>query len=371
MKLRNKVAIACVSLVGAAAATGLAALRYEAPCTAAPPLPPGIPLMKAVLHRCYGSPDVITIEDVPKPLPAPNEVLVRVRAVSVNPLDWHVLRAEPYVMRVRFGIGRPGDVRLGADFAGTVEAVGEDVTRFRVGDDVFGASGRNSAFAQYVRVVAEHWAIAPKPANVSFEEAAAVPVAAITALQALRDHGRIQPGQKVLVNGAAGGVGTFAVQIAKALGAEVTGVCSTGGAALVSRLGADHVIDYTRDDFMQRAERYDLIVDMIGGHSPAEYQRVLTPAGALVVVGTTDKGRWLGPLSEMLGVLAYAPFIEHRVTTLIAKLNEADLAFLAQLLQDGKVTPAIDRRYAFRDTADAIRYLEQGHAHGKIVVTLE
>ena len=373
MKLRYKVAIGVVSLVAAAAASGLAALRYEAPCTAAPPVPvpAGTPLMKAVVHRCYGSPDVITIEDVAKPLPASNEVLVKVRAVSVNPLDWHVLRAEPYVMRTGSGIGRPNDVRLGADFAGTVEAVGKDVTRFRVGDDVFGASGRNSAFAQYVKVVAEHWAIAPKPTNVSFEEAAAVPVAAITALQALRDQGRIQPGHKVLVNGAAGGVGTFAVQIAKALGAEVTGVCSTGGAALVARLGSDHVIDYTRDDFMLRDERYDLIVDMVGGHSPVEYQRVLTPTGALVLVGTTDKGRWLGPLSGMLAVLAYAPFIEHRVTTLIAKLNEPDLAFVAQLLQDGKITLAIDRRYAFRDTADAIRYLEQGHTHGKVVVTVD
>ena len=371
MKLLRMLATAAALVIVVTAASGLAALRYEAQCTAAPSYAGGAPTMKAVVHRCYGSPDVLALEDVAKPKPASNEVLVRVRAVSVNPLEWHGMRGEPYVMRVTSGIGRPNNVRMGADFAGIVEAVGHDVTRFHVGDEVFGASGRGAAFAEYVTVVAEHWAIAPKPANVSFEEAAAVPVAAITALQALRDHGRLQPGQKVLINGAAGGVGTFAVQIAKALGAQVTGVCSTAGADLVARIGADHVIDYTRDDFMLHDERYDLIVDMVGGHSPAEYGRVLTPNGTLVVIGTTDKGRWLGPLTGMLGALVYAPFMQQRMTAFIAHLNQEDLAFLAQLLEAGTVRPAIDRRFELRDTADAMRYLEQGHAHGKVVVTVD
>jgi NADPH:quinone reductase-like Zn-dependent oxidoreductase len=273
-------------------------------------------------------------------------------------------------MRMTSGIGRPSDVRMGVDFAGTVEAVGKGVKRFRPGDDVFGASRRNT-FAEYVSVVAENGVIAPKPANVSFEQAAAVPVAAFTALQALRDHGRLRPNQKVLINGAAGGVGTFAVQIAKALGAEVTGVCSAASAALVTRIGADHVIDYTREDFMRQDERYDVIVDMIGGHSPAEYRHLLTTTGSLVVVGTVDKGRWLGPLSGMLGTLVYAPFMDQHVVTFMAKPNEADLLFLADLMRTGRVVPVIDRRYAFNDVADAIRYLEQGHAHGKVVVTID
>jgi NADPH:quinone reductase-like Zn-dependent oxidoreductase len=371
MKLRYKIAIACLSLVAAAAASGLAALRYEAPCTAAPPVPAGTSLMKAVVHRCYGSPDRIAIEDVPKPVPGDGEVLVKVRAVAVNPIEWHGLRGEPYVMRMVSGMARPNNVRMGVDFAGTVEAVGKDVTRFRVGDDVFGASGRSAAFAEYVRVVAENGVIASKPVNVSFEQAAAVPIAAFTALQALRDHGGLRPGQKVLINGAAGGVGTFAVQIAKALGAEVTGVCSTASGELVTRIGADHVIDYTREDFMQQDTRYDVIVDMVGGHSPAEYRRVLTPTGSLVVVSTVDKGRWLGPLTGMLGAIVYAPFMDQHVATFIAKPNLADLLFMADLMKTGKVVPAIDRRYAFDDVANALRYLEQGHAHGKVVVTLD
>ncbi len=371
MKLRYKIAITCVSLVAAAAASGLAALRYEAPCTGAPPIPAGTAVMKAVVHRCYGSPDVIAIENVPKPVPADGEVLVKVRAVSVNPLEWHGLRGEPYVMRMTSGIARPNNVRMGVDFAGTVEAVGKDVTLFRVGDDVFGASARNAAFAEYVRVFAEKGIIAPKPANVSFEQAAAVPIAAFTALQALRDHGRLRSGQKVLINGAAGGVGTFAVQIAKAFGTDVTGVCSTASAELVTRIGADHVIDYTREDFMQQDQRYDVIVDMVGGHSPADYRRVLTPTGSLVVVSTVDKGRWLGPLSGMLGAIVYAPFMDQHVATFIAQPNVPDLLFLADLMKTGKVVPAIDRRYAFDDMANAIRYLEQGHAHGKVVVTFD
>ncbi len=370
MKLRWKIAATALSLVGITVASGSAALRYEAPCTAGPPAPAGVPVMKAIVHRCYGSPDVIAIEDVPKPVPADGEVLVKVRAVSVNPLEAHGLLGQPYVMRMTSGIGRPSDVRMGVDFAGTVEAVGKDVKRFRPGDDVFGASRRN-AFAEYVSVVAENGVIAPKPANVSFEQAAAVPVAAFTALQALRDHGRLRPSQKVLINGAAGGVGTFAVQIAKAFGAEVTGVCSTASAALVTRIGAAHVIDYTREDFMRQDERYDVIVDMVGGHSPAKYRRLLTATGSLVVVGTADKGRWLGPLSGMLGALAYAPFMDRRVVAFMAKPNEADLSFLADLMRTGKVVPVIDRRYAFNDLADAIRFLEQGHAHGKVVVTLD
>jgi NADPH:quinone reductase-like Zn-dependent oxidoreductase len=238
--------------------------------------------MKGIVHRCYGSPDVVRYEDLSKPTPMDDEVLVRVRAASVNPLDWHYLEGTPYLVRIDGGFGKPENPRLGVDFAGTVEAVGSKITRFKPGDAVFG--GKFGAFAQYV-TVREERAIAAKPDNISFEQAASAPIAALTALQALRDKGHIRAGQKVLINGASGGVGTFAVQIAKSLGAEVTGVCSTKNVDLVRSLGADHVIDYTREDFTKGAERYDLIVDNVGTHSVLEYKRVLKPAGLYVMIG--------------------------------------------------------------------------------------
>jgi NADPH:quinone reductase-like Zn-dependent oxidoreductase len=291
-----------------------------------------------------------------------------VQAASVNPLDWHYMRGKPYVMRGSAGLGAPDDIRLGVDFAGTVEAVGKNVTQFKPGDEVFG--GADGAFAQYVSV-REKGALAIKPTNVSFEQAAAVPVAAITALQALRDKGKIKPGQQVLVNGASGGVGTFAVQIAKSFGAEVTGVCSTRNLTMVKSIGADHVIDYTQEDFTQGSQRYDLIIDNVGTHSLADYRRVLKPRGALVMVGGPSDGAWLGPLSASLKAMLVAPFVSEKLIFIFAQLKQADLQQLRDLMQSGKLTSVIDRRYKLSETAEAIRYLETGHARGKVVITVE
>jgi NADPH:quinone reductase-like Zn-dependent oxidoreductase len=292
---------------------------------------------------------------------------VRVRAVSVNPADWYGMTGTPYVARTQFGLLKPKSTRLGTDFAGTVEAVGRDVTQFRPGDEVFG--GRDGAFAEYVCVRAER-GVVPKPANVTFEQAAAVPVAALTALQGLRDRGQLQPGHRVLVNGASGGVGTFAVQIAKALGAEVTGVCSTRNVELVRSLGADHVIDYTRADFTQSDQRYDLLFDVAGSRSWSECRRVLTPGTTLVMVGAPKGNRLIGPLSHIVAVRLAALRSSQKVVFFVAQVNRADLLVLRELLEAGKVTPIIDRRYALSEIADALRYLGEGHAQGKVVITV-
>jgi NADPH:quinone reductase-like Zn-dependent oxidoreductase len=320
--------------------------------------------MKAVVHNTYGSPDVLELREIDKPDPTDDEMLVRVRAASVNPADWYGLTGTPYVARALTGLRKPKSNSVGADIAGTVEAVGKNITQFRPGDEVFGRSG---AFAEYV-CVGE--AVAPKPANLTFEEAAAVPVAAITALQGLRDKGQLQPGQKVLINGASGGVGTFAVQIAKAFGAEVTGVCSTGKVDLVRSLGADHVIDYTKEDFTRSDRRYDLLLDVAGSRSWWACRRVLNPQATLVIVGAPKGNRLLGPLSHIAKVRLAALRSRRNVVFFIAKLNKPDLEILRELLEAGKVTPVVDRRYELSETADAFRYLGDGHARGKIVVTL-
>jgi NADPH:quinone reductase-like Zn-dependent oxidoreductase len=343
-------------------------LSHDSPCGAAQAIPANTQSMKAIVYRCYGSPAVVKLEDIAKPTPPDDRVLIKVHAASVNPLDWHYMRGKPYVMRVMAGLGAPDDIRLGVDFAGTVEAVGNNVKRFKPGDEVFG--GGDGAFAEYVSV-REKGSLALKPANLSFEQAAAVPVAAITALQALRDKGKIQPGQKVLINGASGGVGTFAVQIAKAFGADVTGVCSTRNLAMVRSIGADHVIDYTREDFTQGSLRYDLIVDNVGTHSLSEYRRVLNPQGALVMVGGPNDGRWIGPLSSSIKAMLVAPFVSQKLVFIMAQLKQDDLGTLRDLMRTGKLTPVIDRRYKLSETAEAIRYLEEGHARGKVVITLE
>jgi NADPH:quinone reductase-like Zn-dependent oxidoreductase len=343
-------------------------LSHDSPCGAAQAIPANTQSMKAIVYRCYGSPAVVKLEDIAKPIPPDDRVLVKVHAASVNPLDWHYMRGKPYVMRLMAGLGAPDDIRLGVDFAGTVEAVGKNVKRFKPGDEVFG--GGDGAFAEYVSV-REKGSLAPKPANLTFEQAAAVPVAAVTALQALRDKGNIQPGQKVLINGASGGVGTFAVQIAKAFGADVTGVCSTRNLAMVRSIGADHVIDYTREDFTQGSLRYDLIVDNVGTHSLLEYRRVLNPRGALVMVGGPNDGRWIGPLSGSIKAMLVAPFVSQKMVFILAQLKQDDLGTLRDLMQTGKLTPVIDRRYKLSETAEAIRYLEEGHARGKVVITLE
>lgn len=353
-------------IVVAAAAAGFAAyISHEGECRPPEILASGTPTMKAVVYRCYGGPERVTLEDVAKPVPTDNGVLVKVRAAGVNPLDWHELRGLPYVMRLSAGVGAPKYIRLGTDFAGTVEAVGKNVTRFKPGDDVFGGAG--GAFAEYVSL-GESRALVLKPPNMTFEQAAAVPIAAVTALQALRDKGGLQPGQKVLVNGASGGVGTFAVQIAKAMGAEVTGVCSTRNVAMVQALGADHVIDYTKDNFTQGSQRYDVIVDTVGNHALADLRRVMPPRGRMVLVGGPSDGKWIGPLSGAIGVAAYSPFVSQDFTFFLAELTHKDLEVLRDLMQTGKLTTAIDRRYPLSETAAAIGYVEEGHTRGKVVI---
>jgi NADPH:quinone reductase-like Zn-dependent oxidoreductase len=324
--------------------------------------------MKAVVHRCYGSPDVVRYEDIAKPVPADDEVLVKVHAASVNPLDWHYLEGTPYMVRLDAGIGKPADPRLGVDFSGTVEAVGKSVTRFKPGDEVFG--GKFGALADYV-AVREERALALKPASVSHEQAAAVAIAALTALQGLRDKGHVHAGEKVLINGASGGVGTFAVQIAKSFGTSVTGVCSTRNVGLVRSLGADQVIDYTHEDITRGAQRYDVILDNVATHSLLEYKRILNPDGVYVMIGSTDPGHWFGWLWKPLEGWAISHFTSQKFVTIFAELNREDLGTLASLMQSGKVTPVIDRTYKLSDAAEALRYQERGHARGKVVVTMQ
>lgn len=345
----------------------LASLLFAREALAQPPAPSPGPRMKAIVYRSYGPPDVLRLEEIEKPVPGDDQVLIRVRAASVNPLDWHFMRGTPYIVRMETGLLAPKVGRLGVDLAGQVVAVGKNVTRFKPGDEVFGQ--RLGAFAEYVSATEK--SLASKPAGVGFEEAASVPVAAVTALQGLRDHGKIRPGQKVLINGASGGVGTFAVQLARSFGAEVTGVCSTRNVQLVRSLGADHVIDYTREDFTQGAQRYDLILDMVGNHSLSDRMHVLTPRGILVLVGSTEKGLWLGPLRGMLEAAVLSRFASGHVTSMLARMNREDLNILGELMQAGKLKPVIDRRYGLSEVPEAIRYVEQGHARGKVVITLE
>jgi NADPH:quinone reductase-like Zn-dependent oxidoreductase len=323
--------------------------------------------MKAICFDRYGPPDVLELREVDRPEPQEGEILVRVRAASVNPREWHFMRGTPYVLRAQAGLRRPKDNRLGIDMAGVVESVGRNVTRFRPGDEVFGSA--NGALAEYV-AVGQDGAVLAKPANVTFEQAAAVPVAAYTALQALRDRGKVQPGQRVLVTGAGGGVGTFTAQLAKSFGAEVTGVCSGAKAELVRSIGADHVIDYAREDFTRGRQRYDLIVDIVGDHGLGDIRRTLTRTGTLVVVGAPDKGRWLGPLAGLGRMLVVAPFVSQRLLPMLAHDSREDLELLRGLMESGKLTPVVGRTYPLSETADAIRYLEEGHATGKIVVTV-
>jgi len=374
MKRRYKVLGVCAGLVVATLSTMAFGLSHNADCVS-PPALTGAGAgtgagsrMKAIVYRCYGPPQVLKLEEIAKPAAADDRVLVRVRAASVNPLDWHYMRGEPYLMRSMTGMGAPSSIHMGVDFAGTVESVGKNVTRFKAGDDVFG--GRDGAFGEYVSV-AESGSLALKPANLTFEQAAAVPIAAITALQALRDKGKLRAGQSVLINGASGGVGTFAVQIAKAYGANVTAVCSTRNLELVRSIGADHVIDYTKEDFTQGSRRYDLIIDIVSTHSLWEYRRVLNPEGALVMVGGLDKGPWLGPMWSSLKASAEAPFVHQRFMFFLADLDQSDLGVLAGLLASGKVIPVIDRTYTLSEVPAAMAYLEQGHARGKVVITVQ
>jgi NADPH:quinone reductase-like Zn-dependent oxidoreductase len=320
--------------------------------------------MKAFVQEAYGSPDVLVLRDVEKPTPDDDQVLVRVRAASVNPADWHHVTGTPYLVRLSDGLRRPKQAQPGTDMAGEVEAVGRNVTRFRPGDEVFGM--RSGAFAEYVAVRADR--IVRKPANVTFEEAGSVPVAALTALQGLRDKGGLQPGHQVLIIGASGGVGTFAVQIAKALGAEVTAVCSTRNVDMVAALGADQVVDYTREDFVHSGRKYDVVLDGAGNRSIADRRRVLKPTGTLVIVGGPKTNRWTGPVGPLVAAIVRSRFGGPRATGMLAKNNVADLETLRDLLESKQVTPVVERTYPLEDLPEAMAYLGQGHARGKIVI---
>jgi NADPH:quinone reductase-like Zn-dependent oxidoreductase len=346
------------------------ALSHEEDCGPASALAPGAATMKAVVRRCYGPPEVLALEDVEKPVPAAGQVLVKVRAAALNPLDWHYMRAEPYLMRLETGFGAPKNPRLGVDFAGVVEAVGPGVTKYKPGDAVFG--GRFGALAEYV-TVAEDGNFARMPAVAGFEEAAGVNVAAVTALQALRDAAHVKPGQSVLINGASGGVGSFAVQIAKSMGAEVTGVSSTRNLELVRSLGADHVIDYTQADFTRGHRRYDVILDNVANRGVLEVRRVLEPHGRHVVIGGggTDANPWFGAFALPLKGMVVSWFVEQDVGKFfLSHASSEDLAALAGLMQSGAIRTVIDRRYPLADVADAVRYLETGRARGKVIVTM-
>jgi len=332
--------------------------------------------MKAMVYHDYGTPDVLKCEDVEMPSPKENQVLLEVHAAAVNPLDCGLMKGQPYFMRFLFGFPNPKVTHPGRDVAGEVQAVGPGVTRFKAGDEVFGvctAGGWlnkcDGAFAEYACTL--ETGLAMKPDIMTFEQAAAAPIAALTALQGLRDKGQIKSGQKVLINGAAGGVGTFAVQIAKTFGAEVTGVCSTRNVEMVHRIGADHVIDYTQMDFTKSAEKYDLIFDLVGNHSFVELRRVLVPKGIFVGAGVVGAPKTItGMLGGLVSTIVVSLFVSQKYATFVAKANTDDLNAIRELMASGKVTPVVDRAFDLSETAEAMRYQDQGHARGKIVITV-
>ncbi len=327
------------------------------------------PTMKATLRPSYGTADVLRLVDIEKPVPADDEILVKVRAASVNPLDWHLMRGTPYLLRLGLGLPKPRSPRLGGDFSGTVEAAGIRVTRFQPGNEVFGVA--RGSFAEYVTV--SETRVAAKPRGVSFEQAAALPIAGLTALQALRDKGQVQRGQRVLINGAAGGVGTFAVQIAKSLGAEVAAVCSTANVDLVRSLGATRVFDYTKEDFAAAGRQFDVLLDNVGSRSLADCRRILKPGGVYIGNGggTPDDNRWgFAVLGSMIGSLVLNCFVSQKLRGILANVNAKDLAALADQVDAGQLTPVISRRYELSQVPEAIRYLETSHARGKVIIAL-
>ena len=325
--------------------------------------------MKAIVQDAYGSPEVLELRDIDRPEIGDDQALVHVRAAGVNPGDWAIVGGLPYIARPVYGLRKPKNAVRGTDVAGTVEAVGAGVRRFQPGDEVFGwCGGLGGAFAEYASVSED--ALALKPANLSFEGAAAVPMAGLVALQALRDHGNVRAGQKVLINGASGGIGTFAVQIAKSLGAEVTGVCSTRNVDMVRSIGADHVIDYTREDFTQKDRRYDFILDNVANHSLADLRRELTPTGTLVPNGGGFDNRWFASGGRVVGAHVLSRFVSHRLRPFLVSLRFEDLVVLKELIEAGKVTSVIDRTYPLSEAAQAIGHVEEGHTQGKVVITV-
>ena len=366
MKRRYKVASWFLGIPAIAIVVLGSVLAYTPACSESVEAAAPAGSMAAIQRRCYGPPQVLELVHVPRPVPAAGELLVKVHAASVNPLDWHVMRGKPFIMRMDSGIGVPKNPKMGVDFSGTVEAVGAGVKTFKVGDDVFG--GRRGAFAEYLAV--NEADVARKPANASHADAAAVPIAAVTALQALRNEGHLKAGQKVLINGASGGVGTYAVQIAKALGAEVTGVCSTRNVGLVASLGADRVLDYQNVDFTRDAARYDLVVDTVGNRSIGEVLEVLQPQGIYVVVGAPSNDPWLGPVSKLIAAKARGSFTDHPLKFFIADLNATDLGEVANMMLSGRVKSVIDRTYPLAQVPQAVAYVEEGHARGKVIVSI-
>jgi len=327
--------------------------------------------MKAIVQDTYGSADVLDLRDIDKPVVGDDDVLVRVHAASAHIGDWHIMTGLPYMLRIiartsGFGLRAPKAGVRGLDFAGRVEAVGKDVSRFQPGDEVFGTC--DGSFAEYA--TARQDKVAPKPANLTFEQAATVPTSGFAALQSLRDKGGVRPGQKVLIIGAGGAVGTFAVQIAKAFGAHVTGVCSTSKVDQVRSIGADEVIDYTRVDFAESGQHYDLILDTAGARTLSQLRRALTPRGTLVIVGAEGGGRWFGGFDRSLRAPMLSPFVSQKLRMLASKENGEDLVVLKDLIEAGKVTPVIDRTYPLSEVPEAIRHLEEGHARGKVVITV-
>jgi NADPH:quinone reductase-like Zn-dependent oxidoreductase len=367
VKLRYKIGLGILGVLAVAIVSLALVLSYEASCEPVTPVAANVETIRAITGRCYGPPDVLALEELEKPAPVGKQLLIKVKAAGVNPLDWHYMRGSPYIMRLGSGIGAPKEPRLGVDFAGIVEAVGEDVTLFSPGDAVFG--GKTGAFAEYV-VMEEDRAVVHKPDNVSFEHAAAVPIAAITALQAVRDSGGVNEGDTVLINGASGGVGTYAVQIAKSMGAEVHGVCSTRNVEMVTSLGADRVFDYKKENYTQGDVKYDVIIDNVGNHSLMRNRRVMADDGILVIVGGSP-GDWLGPLMRPLGALIVSPMVSQQFSPFLAQISKDDLQVLADLMANGEVSSVIDRRYPLHEVPEAISYSESGRARGKIIVTVD
>jgi NADPH:quinone reductase-like Zn-dependent oxidoreductase len=368
MKLRYKILIGVAGIVVAGIGTLMTVTAYDSPCPAAAATGiSGPDSMRAAVPHCYGVSN-LRVERVARPVPKEGQVLIRIHASSVNPAEWYGVNGQPYLVRLAGGIGAPKDMRAGFDMSGVVEAIGPKVTRFKPGDEVFGGAG--GALADYALGRAEG-GLALKPANLSFEEAAAMPIAAITALQGLRDNGHIAAGQKVVINGASGGVGTYAVQIAKALGAEVTGVCSARNVAMVRALGADHVIDYTHEDFTTGNVKYDLILDNVGNHGYFDLAKVTTLNGYIVSVGGSKANPWLGPITRVIVARPLAGvFIDQHLPFYIARITKDDMEFLANLARDGKLRTIVDRTFPLERVSEALEYIGTGRARGKVVVTI-
>jgi NADPH:quinone reductase-like Zn-dependent oxidoreductase len=369
VRLRRKVLYGVGAILVAGISGLMIALSHESPCPQTSPLAEGADSMRVITQRCYGDPGkVLALERIAKPMPSEGEVLIKIHAASVNPYEWHTVTGKPYIMRLGSGFGAPkGSARVGYDFAGTIEAVGARVTRLKVGDEVFG--GAHGALGEYA-LARESGDVVLKPANVSFEDAAGLLIAGGTALQALRDYGHVAPGQKVLINGASGGVGTYAVQLAKSFGAEVTAVCSTRNVDLVRSLGADQVIDYTKENFTERQEQYDLIVDNVGNHPFLDLTRVMKPEGTIVTVSGPKKNAFLGPLTRVARQQVLSHFVDQKLVFFVADVDAADLEFMGGLMRDGKLKTVIDRRYPLEQAGAALDYVGSGRARGKVVVTI-